>query len=110
MKNHTSKNRGIKKINLAEKPEYQGICPSCENLSLCSFIHSQSLHEPVFFCEEFTSKSAPAITKTGKYRETIAGPKPTSEKYKGLCNTCENCSTCDLSKDEAGVWSCEEYR
>lgn len=110
MKNKTSKNRVIKKTNLAEKAECQGICPSCENFDLCSYIHSHIPREPVYFCEEFANQGVPAITKTSKTRETVTEFQAASGKYKGLCSTCENSNDCKFPKDEAGVWFCEQYR
>ncbi len=95
----------MKKTGNADARQQQGICSSCENLSLCSFI--KPIRQPVFFCEEFTSGSdriAPVAVKT---RSDAQVPRDTG---KGLCATCDDAKTCLYPKDESGIWHCEEYR
>jgi hypothetical protein len=86
----------MKKTGNADARQQQGICSSCENLSLCSFV--QPVRQPVFFCEEFTSGSdriAPVAVKT---RSDAQVPRDTG---KGLCATCDDAKTCLYSKDES---------
>ncbi|OPX94679.1 MAG: hypothetical protein A4E62_01977 [Syntrophorhabdus sp. PtaU1.Bin002] len=108
MKGATRSHEGKKKSVTTSKGEYQGICPSCENLALCSFI--QNSRQPVLFCEEFTNDGIPAVMKAGRTEKATGRRKAGSKKQKGLCATCENADGCVFPKDEAGIWHCEEYR
>jgi len=97
-----------KKIIIAERIEYEGICPSCENLPLCSF--TQSSRVPVTFCEEFAISGTTKIQKAGEKQDNGAEKEAPSGRFRGLCATCDNADDCGFPKDEAGVWHCEEYR
>ncbi len=97
-----------KKIIIAERIEYEGICPSCENLPLCSFTRSSRI--PVTFCEEFAIGGTTKIKKNEEKQKDEVEEKAHSERFKGLCAMCDNASDCSFPKDEAGIWHCEEYR
>jgi len=95
----------MKKTENTNARNQKGICSSCENLSLCSFIEPQ--RQPVLFCEEFSigkARTAPVVL------EKKSGSPAPLEISMGLCATCDDAKTCLYSKDEAGVWHCEEYR
>jgi hypothetical protein len=108
MKSATQVNGRKKKGIVAETIEYQGICPSCENLPICSFIHSS--RKPVTFCEEFAINGTPKMANTSKKQEAVTVGRAPLGRYNGLCTTCENYNSCVFPKDEAGIWRCEEYR
>lgn len=108
MKHTAQVNRRKKESFVVETIGYQGICPSCENLPLCTFIHGSRM--PVTFCEEFTNNGIPKAAKAGKRQKIVTGSQAPSERFIGLCITCENRNGCCFSKDEAGIWRCEEYR
>jgi hypothetical protein len=97
-----------KEAIMMERTGYEGICPSCENLPLCSFIHSSRV--PVTFCEEFAISGTTKIEKAEEKQVNKAEKEAHSERFKGLCATCDNANDCGFPKDEAGVWHCEEYR
>ncbi len=97
-----------REVIITEKIGYEGICPSCENLPLCSFTCSSRM--PVTFCEEFAINGTTKIQKTEEKRDNEAQKETPSERFKGLCATCYNANDCSFPKDEAGVWHCEEYR
>lgn len=105
MKSAGQANGRKKKVAVAEKIINHGICSSCENLPLCSFIHGSRI--PVEFCEEFAS---PKTEKTATRLEVVTKGTSPLERSKGLCATCENAAKCLYPKDEAGIWHCEEYR
>jgi hypothetical protein len=97
-----------KEAIIMERTGYEGICPSCENLPLCSLTRSSRV--PVTFCEEFVISGATKIEKAEKKQVNKAEKEAPSERFKGLCATCDNADDCGFPKDEAGVWHCEEYR
>ena len=104
-----TRSHGVKGKNVAaDRDEYQGICPSCDNLALCNFIRGS--RQPVMFCEEFTIDGISATAGTNETHKTPNQENIHSEKLKGLCATCENSDGCVFPKDEAGIWHCEEYR
>ncbi len=108
MKSNAHVNDEMKKTGSAGAKKQQGICSSCDNLSLCSF--TQPVRQPVYFCEEFTSgpvRTAPvAVEKKSGAPAVIAA----REGRRGLCATCDDVESCMYPKDEAGIWHCEEYR
>ena len=105
MKSKTRANDEMKKNDNADVRHQKGICSSCENLSLCSFIHPE--RQTVFFCEEFSSGSAGAAPIVSEKKSGVPAPLDTSM---GLCATCDDAKICIYPKDEAGIWHCEEYR
>jgi len=108
MKGSAQVNRRKKKAIVAETNTYQGICPSCENFPLCSFIHGA--RTPVTFCEEFSVNGTPKMANTSEKQGVVIEGRASLERYNGLCTTCENFNGCIFPKDEAGIWHCEEYR
>jgi hypothetical protein len=109
MKSAAQVNWKKKKDAFAETIEFLGICPSCENPPLSSYIHDS--RTPMSFCEGLANKDIPkAATKTGIKQEVITSGQVPSERYNGLCTTCEVLNDCVFPKDEAGIWHCEEYR
>lgn len=108
MKKNAQRNDKIKKMKSAEAKEQHGICPSCENFILCSFIYPEK--QPIFFCEEFASSSAQAISVAVNKQPAGTADQHPSEKYNGLCANCKNAHACVYPQDEAGIWQCEEYK
>jgi NADH:ubiquinone oxidoreductase subunit E len=108
MKSNAHTNDEMKKAGSAEAKKQQGICSSCENLSLCSF--TQPVRQPVFFCEEFTSGSARTAPVAAEKKSGTPAVFIPREISKGLCATCDDAEACLYPKDEAGIWHCEEYR
>ncbi|OQB55250.1 MAG: NADP-reducing hydrogenase subunit HndA [Deltaproteobacteria bacterium ADurb.Bin151] len=108
MKHNAHANDEMKKTGSAEAETRQGICSSCENLSLCSF--TQPLRQPVFYCEEFTSglvRTAPVVVEKKSGAPAVIVLR---DGRRGLCTTCDDTESCLYPKDEAGIWHCEEYR
>lgn len=107
MKKHARRNDKIKIMKSAEAKEQHGICPSCENFALCSFMYPE---KSVFFCEEFKSSSAEAVPVAVKKQHTGTADQRPREIYNGLCANCKNAHACVYPQDEAGIWQCEEYK
>lgn len=108
MKTAVQVNRRREKAIVVKATVYQGICPSCANLSVCSLAHGS--RTPVTFCEEFANNGTPEPVSVSKKQEVVTEGRATLERYKGLCATCESSDNCIFPKDEAGIWRCEEYR
>ncbi len=104
VRSHTAKKKKVTTPNGG----YEGICASCDNLALCTFVRGS--RQPVIFCEEFTNNGVPATSRAAEIEKSPSRGNTHSEKRKGLCATCENADSCVFPKDEAGVWHCEEYR
>lgn len=99
------------------KQKLQGLCSFCEAVKRCTLI--QSTEPPLLECEEFRTASQPEKTETGAINapDTMSGESlpfvhsnHTDWGQKGLCGNCAILDTCPFSKDEGGVWRCEEYR
>jgi hypothetical protein len=108
MKSAARANREKRKTIVPKGTEYQGICFSCTNLIVCIFIKGSS--QPVMFCEEFANDGIAMVTSTREKQEAFTEYKVSTEGHKGLCVTCENCDNCSFTKQEGGVWHCEEYQ
>ncbi len=98
-----------KKTSVKKTP-LSGLCTTCAHSAGCGY---RSRHnQPVIWCEEFESISAPLIEEASLTAEK--GPTATEihewDKYKGLCVNCDNRETCQIRDKEIGVWHCEEYR
>ena len=99
------------------KHKLQGLCSFCEAAERCTLIRSSDLS--VLECEEFRTTIQPekAETGAGNALDTMSGESlpfaHNNRTYwgrKGLCGNCAIFDTCPFSKDEGGVWRCEEYR
>ena len=97
-----------KKPSVSENSEQQDLCFSCINLNLCTFI--QGSRQPVIFCEEFADDDRTSMGVTQGTQRAVAHEEVYFENHRGLCTTCENHNDCIFSKQEGGVWHCEEYR
>lgn len=92
-----------------------GICAACTNLAICRY--PKSIHNPVMFCEEFSSTRANPRRKERAlepvFLETPAQIDVNKEKfsnnYIGLCKHCEKLYACRLTKPGGGTWSCEFF-
>ncbi len=99
---------------VSKKPEYGGLCSTCNNASTC--IYPRDSNRPVLQCEEFDGYAVPSERTTvsailAKTRPQVQSGAEEKDlvKYKGLCMNCENRKTCTFPKPEEGVWHCEEY-
>lgn len=100
--------KGKARSVLFEENIYQGICPSCVNLEICSFVRKSE--GPVFYCEEFDDDDGSARKSVHRVQEGISEEKDCGGNHAGLCTTCENRDGCVFSRREGGIWHCEEYR
>ncbi|OPY81772.1 MAG: hypothetical protein A4E65_01043 [Syntrophorhabdus sp. PtaU1.Bin153] len=103
-RSHAAKKKNVTTSNGG----YEGICTSCDNVALCTFI--QGSRQPVIFCEEFASNGIPVTARTAEIEQSPSQGNAYPEEQKGLCATCESSGSCVFPKDEAGIWHCEEYR
>ena len=95
---------------MKKKDTHKDLCLTCNNSPTC-FLSSND--NTVFECEEYNDASWVSIETADKDANKQAYRRPDSsysEKYKGLCNNCENRETCGNSATAGGVWHCEEYR
>lgn len=103
--------------SVAETRGRQGLCTFCDVAPNCALIEASGM--PVLECEEFRVIVQPqgsAVQESGAL-EAKAPENPRSERVdhtgwreKGLCGNCAIYDTCPFSKDEGGIWHCEEYR
>lgn len=103
--------------SMAEKKGRQGLCTFCDVAPGCALIEPSGM--PVLECEEFRAVVRPE-GRTG-HQEGIREQGPTETPpfdradhtdwgQEGLCGNCAIRETCPFSKDEGGIWHCEEYR
>ncbi len=99
---------------VSTKPEYGGLCSTCQNARNCTY--PRSLDRPILQCEEFEGFEYPSDRTTvndivRKSRPHVSSEDEEKDKieYKGLCQNCEKRTTCTFPKPEGGVWRCEEY-
>lgn len=102
---------------MAEKKGRQGLCTFCDVAPDCALIEASGM--PVLECEEFRAVAKPQTegvqedslrNAEGAAVPLLEGRNHTDWAEKGLCGNCAIYDTCPFSKDEGGVWHCEEYR
>lgn len=101
---------------MAKQVQYRGLCLTCNNASTCTFPRDPD--RPVLQCEEFEGyEYAPPKdvgTQDSQLDSTVSEGDSRkdvdSNRYIGLCRTCEERESCKFTKPEGGVWHCEEYR
>jgi len=101
---------------MQEHVEYRGLCSTCGNAASCVF--SRDPDRPVLQCEEFDGYQPPSPKAPDRQRPCLdttvtgkaSGEGSDSNKFLGLCKTCDERDTCQFAKPEGGVWHCEEYR
>ena len=102
---------------LDEERGRRGLCTFCAAEARCVLIEPACM--PVLQCEEFRSilRSEGRIIQEGVVLDADPGEVAPSERVddtdwrqKGLCGNCAICDACPFTKDEGGVWHCEEYR
>ncbi len=101
---------------MRKRVEYGGICSTCNSAASCAF--SGDPDHPVLECEWFDDYQSPPPKAPDKQRprlETavtgeISEEGSDSNKFLGLCKTCNERDTCQFAKPEGGVWHCEEFR
>ncbi len=101
---------------MAENKGRQGLCTFCDVAPGCALIEASGM--PVLECEEFRAIQPQAKTvQEDSVRDAegtealLSGERNhTDWAQKGLCGNCAIYETCPFSKDEGGVWHCEEYR
>lgn len=95
----------------------QGLCTFCYVAPGCALIKASGM--PVSECEEFRATDQPQ-GRAG-HEDNVRDARPTDKhsterkdhtnwSQKGLCGNCAIYETCPFSKDEGGIWHCEEYR
>jgi hypothetical protein len=81
----------------------RGLCAVCLHAADCAL--RRMVEGPVYHCEEFAGRTAPA-----PHPAAAAEPRrPGLGEYRGLCRTCSRRADCAYPKPEGGVWHCEEY-
>ena len=115
MKSMTRSVSGKVKPVPSQASSYGGLCPDCTNLDICALAAESG--RQVFYCEEFSSDDGTPVTASQPVqgfadRKTVreGTRQDGAENYAGLCTTCRNQGNCVFSKDEGGVWHCEEYQ
>jgi len=94
--------------------ESLSLCCSCRNASDCMLRKEGS--PPSFYCEQFEIEPLPATERLRKETtssvpvEGFEADCADTARNSGLCSDCRNKKNCCLnSRDEGGVWHCEEY-
>ncbi|MGB8656466.1 MAG: hypothetical protein WCE90_01610 [Candidatus Zixiibacteriota bacterium] len=114
MKNPSTKTAETTIAEVLRKPEYGGLCLTCDHVRSCSYPRNPD--QPVWQCEEFEAIDAPVDRTTVESflaaaharRESVVAENSKGQ-FKGLCLNCENRKTCTFPRPEDGVWRCEEY-
>ena len=95
--------------------EYKGLCLNCDNTLTCTF--PRYPEKPVLYCEEYVCSPTRMVKNVVKerYQPTNSQVKPITKeeklgKNKGLCVNCDLRETCIYTKNEGGVWHCENYQ
>jgi hypothetical protein len=85
-----------------------GLCANCRHLGDCAFLSKAC--SPVQNCElyECGPSEKPRLVVVKKTCTSIEAPENEADLL-GLCITCDNLKSCNLSKPASGVWMCEEY-
>ena len=90
---------------LSDDFKFYGICVNCDHKNDCAY--RQNPDKPILFCEQFEIYTEPSKTMSIKRQKQET--ETDVNKFKGLCQNCENRSSCMYPKPESGVWHCEEY-
>ena len=94
-------------------PATTGLCSTCNNAPTC-FHHAR--RGPALFCELFDNYVLPDAIIADRASSTKQQPfsvRAADEKtiqQAGLCGNCDHSSTCSHSKQEGGIWHCEDYQ
>lgn len=88
----------------------QGLCTFCAAVARCALIEPTCM--PVLQCEEFRTSFRKDILPDADPGDMISSEHVdhTDWGQKGLCGNCAILDRCPFTKDEGGVWRCEEYR
>lgn len=103
----TSKTHSEEKIAAKTAKKHRGICTTCLKSNQCKFQKDQ--REPIIFCDEFYS----FLKETENFycfTLVINSSELYKERYKGLCQFCENQINCTFPKPIWGIWQCEDYK
>lgn len=84
------------------------LCTNCRHLGDCTFLSKAC--SPIQNCElyECGLSEKPRLVVVKKACAPVEELE-TEVGLLGLCVTCENLKSCNLSKPASGVWMCEEY-
>ena len=95
-----------------------GLCTTCMHKLTCTFPGTAG--NPKLFCEEFQCEVLPCPEVTAgisivspeqsEARSDQDLPDQKPDRYMGLCINCANRESCNLPKQNGGIWFCEEYQ
>ncbi len=88
-----------------------GLCSSCIAFKDCTY--PKAPDRPILECEEFDGEQASIRMRPQKInpnKKSVGASMNAAAGIGGLCDLCENLTTCTYPKPEGGVWHCEEYR
>ena len=93
-----------------EADDILDLCTTCDHGGLC--LSRKTLIRPVHYCEQFEARVTPGNTRPmappRRLRPVEEATQETSG-YSGICVNCDLRRECRNSRDEAGIWHCEEY-
>lgn len=84
------------------------LCSTCRHASDCTYRIKSDRY--IYYCEEFEiAPAVPRNVQTVVCDQEKVNQQESDSSLKGLCVNCENRKTCMNTKQEGGVWHCEEY-
>ena len=90
---------------MSRRGDSEGLCSDCPQAEHCTL--RAELPAIVWQCEEYGPPAK--IEEQAATAEPQAAEPQVTTRRRGLCPTCDHQATCSLSREEGGVWRCEEY-